>query len=170
MASVNKPILLDETGKDMAAAIREQTEILSRATITMNPADYIVDCEYVEGEVEITKINEAGETVTETITAVTSWYERYASGKVRQGGVYDGEIEFDESGPMIPFYITLNIPMKSKQYAAQISCANSDLSYMNAAWVFYQMDTTGFSTMAFFNLGGITGALFWTVEGMGAEL
>lgn len=39
MVTVSKPILLDETGKDLASAIREQTEALANAMASIGRAD-----------------------------------------------------------------------------------------------------------------------------------
>lgn len=160
MASVNKPILLDETGKDMAAAIREQTEILSRATITMNPADYIVDCEYVEGEVTFPS--------GETITAVTSWYERYASGKVRQGGAFTGVVDELGYGEIV-----LNVPMKDNLYKAGISAPwfNAVESQEIVTVGAVDASPTSFWGLAITMISGsIPAPWVWTVEGKGAEL
>jgi hypothetical protein len=160
MATVNKPILLDETGKDMAVAIREQTEILSRATITMNPADYIVDCEYIEGEVTLPS--------GETITAVTSWYERYASGKVRQGGVWTEPLTgepYQEKATII-----FNIPMASSVYSYEYAvCTSDEVASMRLD---LKRTATYFEGRIIFadDYTALQTPYVWQVEGMGAKL
>ena len=155
MATVNKPILLDETGKAIVSALQAQTEALKNVSIAGNPADYIVDCEYTEGEVTLAS--------GETITAVTSWYERYASGKVRQGGLCTEANEHTTN-------VTFSIPMTDILYKATIE------SYVNPFDVpnVYFLDgreTTGF-LCGVSSLMGTASALpwVWIVEGMGANL
>ena len=163
MATVNKPILLDETGKAIVSALQAQTEALKNVSVAGNPADYIVDCEYVEGEVTLPS--------GETITAVTSWYEIYASGKVRQGGVCtEGIITTDEYS--MEQTVILNIPMANKGYNASVDAIGVQSSSEGFMGSSFAKTTTTFSCWFLAFAGEIpAGTLFcWAVEGMGAEL
>lgn len=78
MATVNKPILLDETGKDLAGAIREQTETLKKAIDSISVSvggdidltDYITLAEAVNTFMSktdgITGLSVEGTTITYT--------------------------------------------------------------------------------------------------------
>jgi hypothetical protein len=158
MATVNKPILLDETGKAIVSALQAQTEALKNVSVIGNPADYIVDCEYTECEVTLAS--------GETITAVTSWYERYASGKVRQGGLYLDAI--DESGSELPLII-LNIPMLNNLYDFKVISPNTPMFDLNSM-MYSNVTPTSFQAILAGALGAGAPPIIWTVEGMGANL